>query len=237
MLCFEEYVEQTRHVKETDDLARLYNRIITAEGYENCVFTSVRGQRVGHMAWFKLPEGYYDAYFDKRWDRIDPVLACTMRAMRPFYWDDVTEKSRLSKAQLDFMGQCKELKVHSGLVFPFHGPGDRLDVMSISRRIPDPPNIERTALLHAISVQTWNRFLELSREQIFLDQQVVELTPRELEILRWCKVGKTRTEIGEILSISMRTVAFHLENIMNKLGATNQITAVVIAIQRGLLDL
>jgi len=237
MLRFEEYVERTRHVKETDELARLYNRIITAEGYENCVFTSVRGQRVGHMAWFELPQGYYDAYFDKRWDRIDPVLACTMRAMRPFYWDDVTEKSRLSKTQLDFMGQCKELKVHSGLVFPFHGPGDRLDVMSISRRIPDAPNLERTALLHAISVQTWNRFLELSREQIFQDQHVVELTPRELEILRWCKAGKTRTEIGEILSISMRTVAFHLENIMNKLGATNQITAVVIAIQRGLLDL
>ena|SRR3989304_1595741 len=237
MLRFEEYVERTRHVKETDELARLYNRIITAEGYENCVFTSVRGQRVGHMAWFELPQGYYDAYFDKRWDRIDPVLACTMRAMRPFYWDDLTEKSRLSKTQLDFMGQCKELKVHSGLVFPFHGPGDRLDVMSISRRIPDAPNLERTALLHAISVQTWNRFLELSREQIFQDQHVVELTPRELEILRWCKAGKTRTEIGEILSISMRTVAFHLENIMNKLGATNQITAVVIAIQRGLLDL
>lgn len=237
MLRFEEYVEQSRRVVQTAELSQLYNKTVQAEGYENCVFTSVRGQRVGHMAWFELPNGYHQAYFDQRWDRIDPVLASTVRAIRPFYWSDVVEQAKLSKAQLDFMTQCKELKVHSGVVFPFHGPGNRLDVMSISRRIPDPPNPERTALLHAISVQTWNRFLELSNEQIFLEQSIVHLTPRELEILRWCMAGKSRTEIGEILSISMRTVAFHLENIMNKLGANNQVTAVVVAIQRGLLDL
>ena len=109
--------------------------------------------------------------------------------------------------------------------------------MSISRRIPDAPNPERSALLHALSVQTWNRFLELSEDRLFVDHQSVDLTERELEVLRWCKAGKTRPEIGDILSISSRTVAFHLEQIMNKLGANNQVTAVVIAIQRGLLDL
>jgi LuxR family transcriptional regulator, quorum-sensing system regulator SolR len=234
---FEDFVEQSQRAKTTDELARIYNDVITAEGYENCVFTSVRGQRVGHMAWFELPSGYHGAYFERRWDRIDPVLASTLRATRPFYWSDVAQKTRLSKTQLDFMEQCKELKVHSGLVFPFHGPGNRLDVMSISRRIPEQPNPERTALLHGISVQTWSRFLELSRERLFVEQPVIQLTARELEILRWCKDGKNRNEIGEILSISMRTVEFHLANIMNKLGATNQISAVVVAIQRGMLDL
>jgi LuxR family transcriptional regulator, quorum-sensing system regulator SolR len=237
MLCFEEYAEESRRAQSTDALAKVYNQAITAEGYENCVFTSVRGGRVDHMAWFNLPDGYYDAYFDRRWDRIDPVLASTMRAVRPFYWNDVIQQSQLSKRQIDFMNQCRELKVHSGVVFPFHGPGDRLDVISLSRRIPDTPNLERTTLLHAITVQTWNQFLELSKDQIFVDRQPVELTTRELEILRWCKVGKSRADIGEILSISMRTVEYHLNNVMTKLGATNQITAVVMAIQMGLIDL
>ena len=234
---FEEYVEQSARIQSTDHLARLYNQVIAAEGYENCVFTAVRGRHVGHMAWFHLPQGYYDAYFERRWDRIDPVLGATMRATRPFYWTDVTEKIELTKSQIDFMEQCKDLKVHSGVVFPFHGPGDRLDVMSISRRIPEAANHERTGLLHAISVQTWNRFLELSKDRIFTDQSPVSLTERELEILRWCMNGKSRTEIGDILNISMRTVAFHLRNIMDKLGASNQMTCVVIAIQRGLLEL
>jgi DNA-binding CsgD family transcriptional regulator len=76
----------------------------------------------------------------------------------------------------------------------------------------------------------------LSGEGLFADPGA-QLTERELEILRWCKDGKTRPEIGEILSISSKTVEYHLGNVMNKLGATNQITAVVIAIQRGLIAL
>ena len=63
------------------------------------------------------------------------------------------------------------------------------------------------------------------------------LTPRQLEILKRCKDGKTRSQIGEILSISPKTVEFHLRGIMDKLGASNQISAVVIALQRGLIEL
>jgi DNA-binding CsgD family transcriptional regulator len=79
--------------------------------------------------------------------------------------------------------------------------------------------------------------LELSQDQLFVEPEAAALTPRELEILRWCKEGKTRPEIGEILAISHKTVEFHLCNLMNKLGASNQITAVVMAIQRGLIAL
>jgi DNA-binding CsgD family transcriptional regulator len=238
MLRFEDYVEKSRQAKTVAELARRYGDAIAAEGYENCILTSLRGQKVGHVAWFDFPDGYANAYIEQRWERVDPVLACSLRAPRPFYWSDVVEKTKLSDAQLDFMHGCQDLQVHSGVVFPFHGPGHRLDVLSISKRVAEPPNKERSSLLHALSTQTWSRYLELSEDQLFLEPEgVAALTPRELEILRWCKDGKTRPEIGDILSISHKTVEFHLCNLMNKLGASNQITAVVIAIQRGLIAL
>jgi len=108
--------------------------------------------------------------------------------------------------------------------------------MSISRRTSDVPDKNRIGLLHAISAQTWNRYLELSDEKLFLDS-AARLTERELEVMRWCKEGKSRLEIGEIMSISSKTVEFHLRNVMDKLGAKNQVTAVVMAIQRGLIEL
>ena len=74
------------------------------------------------------------------------------------------------------------------------------------------------------------RFLELTGEELFAEP-CTRLTERELEVLQWCKDERFRPEIGEILSISPKTVEYHLCNIMNKLGATNQITAVVIAIR------
>jgi DNA-binding CsgD family transcriptional regulator len=63
------------------------------------------------------------------------------------------------------------------------------------------------------------------------------LTAQELECLRWCKEGKTNWEIGEILSISQKTVEFHVGNAMRKLGAGNRITAVIMGIKTGLIAL
>jgi DNA-binding CsgD family transcriptional regulator len=57
------------------------------------------------------------------------------------------------------------------------------------------------------------------REREGRDQQIKRLTSQELECLRWCKEGKTNWEIGEILTISEKTVEFHLSNSMRKLGA------------------
>ena len=86
--------------------------------------------------------------------------------------------------------------------------------------------------MHAITVQTWARFLEVTKENDFASDDKT-LTPRELEILCWLKDGKNRPEIGEILGLSHKTVEYHLTNIMNKLGANNQVSAVVIALQKG----
>ncbi len=237
MLRFEEFVEQSRRIETIPELASSFAQAIRDEGYENCILTSIRGQKVGQVAWYDFPEGYADAYIDRRWERIDPVLACTLRALRPFSWGDVIRATELSKEQHTFMEECRELQVHSGLVFPFHGPGQRVDVMSISRRLKDPPAPERANMLHAVSLQAWTRYLELSNEGIFAKAENAVLTPREIEVLRWCKEGKTRRDIQEILSISRQTVDFHLSNIMTKLGASNHISAVVIALQHGLIDL
>jgi DNA-binding CsgD family transcriptional regulator len=236
VLRFEDYVEQSRGAGSVPELARIYADAVGAEGYENCVLTSLRGRKLGHVAWFEFPDGYADAYIEKRWERIDPVLAVSLRALRPFLWDDVIGRRDLSREQVAFLGESQSLKVQSGVAFPFHGPGHRLDLMSISRRTGEPPNPERIGLLHGISVQSWTRYLELTEGSPFFDDGSA-LTARELEILRWCKEGKSRPEIGEILSISHKTVEFHLCNLMNKLGANNQITAVVIALQRGLIEL
>jgi DNA-binding CsgD family transcriptional regulator len=69
------------------------------------------------------------------------------------------------------------------------------------------------------------------------DTSVVRLTTQEIECLRWCKEGKTNWEIGAILEISAKTVEFHLGNAMRKLNAANRITAVIMGLKLGIIDL
>jgi DNA-binding CsgD family transcriptional regulator len=61
------------------------------------------------------------------------------------------------------------------------------------------------------------------------------LSRREVEVLIWAMEGKTNWEIAVILSLSERTVKFHVHNAMAKLKATSRAHAVAVAIRRGLI--
>lgn len=56
-------------------------------------------------------------------------------------------------------------------------------------------------------------------------QQRLALTCREAEVLLWISRGKSNREIGEILSISPRTVNKHLETVFVKMGVENRAAA------------
>lgn len=92
----------------------------------------------------------------------------------------------------------------------------------------------RIPLVHALTVQYRSRLSELQGDAV---DAVKPLTRKETECLRWCKEGKTNWEIGEIMSISEKTVEFHLSNTIKKLGVSNRITAVVKGIRLGLISI
>jgi DNA-binding CsgD family transcriptional regulator len=60
------------------------------------------------------------------------------------------------------------------------------------------------------------------------------LTRREAEVLQWVAQGKTNTEIGHILGVSVRTIQKHLEHIYEKLGVETRIAAATVALGRRL---
>ena len=64
----------------------------------------------------------------------------------------------------------------------------------------------------------------------------INLAKREKEILAWVAIGKTDSEIGQILGISKHTVNMHLRRIYEKVGANNRILAVIKALTIGLMD-
>jgi DNA-binding NarL/FixJ family response regulator len=61
------------------------------------------------------------------------------------------------------------------------------------------------------------------------------LTGREREVLTWAGLGKTSGEIATILGLSERTVNFHFDQAMKRLGVTNRTQAVATAVAQGLI--
>lgn len=65
-------------------------------------------------------------------------------------------------------------------------------------------------------------------------QSLIDLTPRELEILQLVITGKTNKAIAHEMYVSEKTVEFHLDNIYNKIGVRTRLLAGVWAIRHGL---
>ena len=61
------------------------------------------------------------------------------------------------------------------------------------------------------------------------------LTPRELEVLRLIADGQGNKEIAKTLGISVSTVKFHVQDILEKLSASDRTQAAVKALRQGLL--
>ncbi len=64
-------------------------------------------------------------------------------------------------------------------------------------------------------------------------EQLAQLTPREIEILRLAARDKTDKEIAQTLQISVNTVRNHMQNILRKLEANNREAAIWRAQHRG----
>ncbi len=61
------------------------------------------------------------------------------------------------------------------------------------------------------------------------------LTEREVEVLRLLAQGRSNQEIAQALRISVRTVEFHVGNILKKLGAASRVEAAVWAKEHGIV--
>ncbi len=67
--------------------------------------------------------------------------------------------------------------------------------------------------------------MKIKKKSIRLDSPQ-PLSAREREVLMWLRCEKTSWAISVILKISERTVNFHVNNIMRKLGVSNRMQAV-----------
>ena len=65
--------------------------------------------------------------------------------------------------------------------------------------------------------------------------QAINLSSRELEVLKLFSNGMTNNQIAMILTISVSTVKFHIANILNKLEVDTRAEAIVIAAKNNLV--
>lgn len=182
------------------------------------------------------PEGYVTRYVEQNYVLRDPVVKYLRRSLRPYSWGDVRTKLPMTVQEGRIIEEAREFDVYDGLIIPIITATGALSIVSPCGRQPDLSDRARAAV-EIIGVMGQQALKRAHLQSPPSDEAVRPLTAREREILQFIASGKSDSEIAIILNISAVTVLAHVENAKRKLGAAKRTLAIVVALQRGELNL
>lgn len=195
-----------------------------------------RGRDTEFVSVGNIPSGYENVYVDVQAWRRDPVMQHLRRKSVPILWNQATYTR---EGAGDLWEQQAAFGFRTGIAMALHLPEGNHFVLGVDRDQPLPDDVDELTRivahlqLFAVHAQDAAFRVLVSAEH---RPQTPNLTPRELEVLRWTMEGKTAWEVGAILGISERTAVMHLSNATHKLGCTTKHQAVVKALRLGLID-
>ena len=173
-------------------------------------------------------------YAENGFQEIDPTLKGAQRSVAPVDW---TRLERNEDYQRVFNAARDFGIVDQGITIPVRGPYGDMGGLSVTSNLPDAHwkslKIEFLPQLQAVAVNIHDMVITSDAFSNLL--RTPTLSRREIEILQWTAAGKSHQDIGDILSISHRTVEVHLRSARHKLYALTTAQAVGRAISSGLI--
>lgn len=237
-----------------EELGGVLMRTIRALGYACYSYLEIR------PLWYPgEPEPFYlttlspefvRGYIEKEFLPHDPLVIRATSTTIPFLWSSFSEfhswmrprRGRRGKGErlFEFAHECGYTEAQE---IPLHAVDRRGRPVSALISLywqRDPSRLTQPKVtpiwLRLVAAYFHERVLDL-RSQRGTDPEGAppSLSDRERECLLWACRGKTRGETANILKVSERTIEFHFETTLRKLGVHNKCHAVATAIHLGLI--
>lgn len=194
--------------------------------------TAVPGQKVDIRS-CAICRPDWNPLVDEAQLRRDPVVQKMKKATIPFIYD--ADMYGAAGAH-DLWEEQAPFGYKTGVVVALHMPGFKHFVLGLDRDAALPKGDRELVRLFA-DAQLFAVHAEVAGRRVLapsLPSDVAMLTPRELEVLRMARDGKSAWITSQLLSISERTVKAHLERIYEKLGVASKTQAILKAHETGL---
>ena len=180
-----------------------------------------------------FPDSWARRYQEAQHIYKDPIIKHVSKSILPVFWSDTVRASPKNVV----MGEAKEHGLGDGITVSLYGHGGDRAVLSFAREQLRHASQAEKSISAGLAQLTASYVHEaLWRLSSVENKMYPALSVREKDCLQWAAIGKTSWEIAQILSISERTVIFHLTNATKKLDATNRRQAVVRALSLRLIN-
>lgn len=214
----------------TDFLDQICNRLEVDYG-AYAGMNPVSGKVHGFV---NYPQPWKELYAREGLAELDPTLMSAARSIAPVDWKRLPRNADFDKV----FRIAHDFGIsENGLTVPVRGPFGDIGMLSVTRNCKPAEwaKITRNIVsdLQSVAVHLHDTVMRSDEMSRILRQPT--LSKREREVLQWIAAGKTYMDVGEILSISDRTVEVHLRSAREKLRSLTTTQAVARAVSYGLI--
>lgn len=221
---------------ETEDT--FYTALSSASrelGFEYCAYGMRMPLPVSNPRVFMVnnySDEWQQKYLERQYIAIDPTVMHGMKSVMPLVWSndiftecrDFWEEARSHGLRIGWAQSCHDARGVAGLL-----------TLARSQDSLSPGELASQSLQMSWLTQAAHEGMARLIVPKLMPEANTELSSREIEVLRWTADGKTSADVSEIMHISERTVNFHLNNAMSKLGSCNKTAAAIKATVLGLI--
>lgn len=178
------------------------------------------------------PATWQRRYQEQRYIAVDPTVQHGMRSLSSVLWSD-----DLFAPQRAFWEEARSFGLAVGWAQACRNVNGVRGMLTLARsgEALSAAELQDKGFKMAWLAQAAHLGMSRLLAPKLLPEAGVQLSDREIEVLRWTGDGKTSGEIADILHIAERTVNFHINNAMVKLHVANKTAAVIWAAMLGLL--
>lgn len=220
-------------IQDADDFKSTLDRFSEIVPFSAAVMCGIEKLQGSNRVFFSdiVNHSYSDewgeVYFENDFIDVDPVINYSLNANHSFTWSTAFQTLDVqNKKAAEFVTMAGDYHLNDGLA---HLVGDRENGTLLSLSIDHPNNHYYSQLLNHVTPHLHEAMQRINGRNA--KHASPALTEREREVLKWIGEGKSSWEIGVILSISERTVKYHINNIKSKLNAVNRPHAVAKALR------
>ncbi len=203
-------------------------------GLDNVAYAGmnpIEGSVFGHVTY---DDAWKRHYAEHGLHRIDPTLQGARRSIAPVDWSRLTRDRNFRKV----FNEAHDFGISDqGMTIPVRGPYGDVGGLSVTSNLSraEWQKLRSHIVGDLQSVAVHVHDLVVKSDALTGLMKSPSLSRREVEILQWTAAGKSHQDIGDILSISHRTVEVHLRSARQKLYALTTVQAVGRAISMGLI--
>lgn len=233
-------IHDAQQAESIPELESIFGRTLAPLGVD--VFVGVQiadplKERQVEVMFGRTHEAWHQHYQVQGHAARDPVVREMLRSTEPLFWSDLpARRGGLKPDEARVLEEARSFGLNEGLMTPLHHVDGSVSavLMMGERMASDAPDTR--AALHLLSIYYGSLARKLRQSADDGEPHKVKLSARQIECLRWAREGKSSYVIGQILSLSARTVDEHLASACRKLGVHTRMQAVAQALLLGLLE-